>query len=92
MGNVEAMRIRRKRNHRAAVKKHPPEGGSMVREVWCVAWRDPSKHIQWCATATGKTSDPSAMSVRTRCDHYVILPAGLEKRAPTCRACLKELS
>ena len=52
--------------------------------VWCVRHRD-----GWCACESepkeGETNVP------TKCDHFIWLPMGFEKREPTCPDCLKAL-
>ncbi len=63
-------------------------------DVWCVGWRmDQSgpTRVGWCATATGRDFDEGMSQVKTRCDHYISLPLGCEKRVPTCDWCLKLL-
>ena len=54
--------------------------------AWCVQHSD-----GWCATATGKASRDSAVSVKTLCRHYVFLPWGSKRRKPTCPKCLAAL-
>lgn len=54
----------------------------------CVRHRD-----GWCATYYKKVERAEgAFSVRTVCNHYVMLPWGVERRDPTCEECKKQLS
>ena len=57
-----------------------------LRDVWCVRHR-----YGWCATKTGKQHRDDATNVKTRCDHYVFMPIGSEKRVPTCVECIEKI-
>ena len=54
--------------------------------MWCVKHKD-----GWCAVKDGKKPDERETSVPVKCDHFVILPLGMERREPTCPECLKLL-
>jgi hypothetical protein len=62
--------------------------------TWCVGWaeRKPGGGLgplMWCATKNGRRPKADAANVRTRCDHVVIFPAGIESgMQPTCPECL----
>lgn len=55
--------------------------------VWCVRHRD-----GWCATKDGRKHDDAENNVATKCEHFVVLPWGAEKREPTCNECKAVLS
>lgn len=44
----------------------------------------------WCACAG--TSTRYRDNVKTLCNHYIILPLGLEYRIPNCKECLEKIS
>lgn len=55
----------------------------MGKRVWCVEHKD-----GWCATAYQPKSEPRYRDrVKTKCNHWVILPWGFAKRVPTCMEC-----
>lgn len=54
---------------------------------WCVK----SKGERWCATTDGLEPRQGTTSVPVACGHYVIMPGGIERRAPTCPDCIAAL-
>lgn len=53
-----------------------------ARQVWCVKSRE-----GWCAVKDGRRPPEAVACVPTKCEHYVILPVGIDRRVPTCRPC-----
>ena len=51
--------------------------------VWCILHKD-----GWCAHLVDLEPPAGMENVPTRCNHFVILPLGVEKRVPTCKDCL----
>jgi hypothetical protein len=50
---------------------------------WCALSRE-----GWCATVPNRRTPDSADSVKTLCQHHIVLPGGSERREPTCPDCL----
>jgi len=57
-----------------------------MRRVWCVRHRD-----GWCATKRGRRPDPDAIQDETRCNHFIVMRWGSEKREPDCPECRKRM-
>ena len=53
---------------------------------WCVMWRDEVGQRQWCVLKDQR-AHAYRDSMETACDHFVVLPWGIEKRLPTCAEC-----
>lgn len=53
---------------------------------WCVR-----HHLGWCATKNGRQHRDDASSVPTKCDHFVVMPMGSERRVPTCIECIEKI-
>ena len=66
---------------------------SEPKDVWCVQYRSEAGHAkQWCAVGDNREPEEVEFNVHTTCNHYVILPLGIEKRQPTCGECLEKLA
>jgi hypothetical protein len=50
--------------------------------VWCVQHQD-----GWCACSRNRLPPEGATNVETKCRHFIWLPIGVAKRAPTCPSC-----
>lgn len=50
-----------------------------------------SRGDRWCAVSDGLEPREGMPSVAVMCGHFVILPGGIERRAPTCPDCLAAL-
>lgn len=59
----------------------------MKMKVWCVKHRD-----GWCAVRNNSKPHEGVSSVPTKCNMFVILPLGIQRRMPTCFDCKKVLN
>ena len=57
--------------------------------VMCVAWNQPRKSKEWCATI--RALDSEAMHDSTLCGKVVILRIDSMRRVPTCPECKRIL-
>jgi hypothetical protein len=62
-------------------------GEAKTKRAWCVKDRNDN----WCAAAYGKAPD-TATSVRTVCQHFILLPHGTAFREPTCIECIEAVN
>lgn len=47
-----------------------------------------SRGDRWCAVVDGLAPKENASSVAVMCGHFIILPGGIERRAPNCPDCI----
>lgn len=54
----------------------------VMKDVWCVRHR-----AGWCAVKSNRNFEEGALSVPTKCKHFIVFPLGSGKRQPTCNEC-----
>jgi hypothetical protein len=64
-------------------RKRGDRPGEVAEEGWCAIAKQPAR-----LTERERERIGGAVSVYTRCRHFVVLPLGLERRRPTCKECL----
>lgn len=67
-------------------------------KTWCIAWfaRDPATRAitstVWCAANVPHRPAAAAVSIPTKCEHWVMLPIGVARREPSCPDCRRALA
>lgn len=67
-------------------------------EVWCVQWKkrgtEGNPEFLCALKSQPKTREPPHYrdSMRTLCNHYVLLTTGIVKAVPTCPDCLNKMN